>query len=87
MRTVKNDFKEILNRDETFRYQLLSRLQADCEYYLNYGNRNKKFLWSGDEKEQIELMVLLYESFSEDKKPEWLSFEQIKEYEKKIITF
>ena len=30
----------VLHRDIVFRYQLLGRLQADCEYYLDYGNRN-----------------------------------------------
>lgn len=27
----------VLHRDMVFRYQLLGRLQTDCEYYLNYG--------------------------------------------------
>ena len=38
----------VLHRDMVFRYQLLGRLQADCEYYLNYGNRNIKRLWAGN---------------------------------------
>lgn len=75
---------EILQGDLTFRYMLLSRLQSDCEYYLNYGNRNVKRLWAGDEKRQIELMVKLYDSF--DEKPQWLTMEEIMEYENKMIT-
>ena len=29
--------EEILKQDEKFRYQLLGRMQADCEYFLNCG--------------------------------------------------
>ena len=76
----------LLNSSETFRYQLLSRLQMDCDYYLNCANKSSRVLWSGDEKEQIENMFQLHESFSEDKKPEWLTIEQIKEYESKMIN-
>lgn len=64
--------------DDKFRYQLLGRLQADCEYYLNAGAHNPKVLWAGNEKEQIEIMRALWESFSI--KPQWLSLEQINKY-------
>ena len=47
----------VLHRDMVFRYQLLGRLQTDCEYYLNYGNRNIKRLWAGNVNLQIKLMV------------------------------
>jgi len=66
---------DILKQDEKFRYQLLSRLQMDCNYYLGYGNRNIKQLWSQNEKEQIETMKELYNSFTQDQKPEWLTME------------
>lgn len=36
----------ILERDEVFRYQLLSRMKMDCEFFLGlkpYG----KYLWQG----------------------------------------
>jgi len=75
----------ILNNTKDFRYQLLSRLKMDCEYYLNYGNKSVRQLWAGTEKEQIETMISLYESFEESEKPEWLTLEQIKEYESKMI--
>ena len=48
----------VLHRDMVFRYQLLGRLQADCEYYLNYGNVNL----------QIKLMAELYNSFKDGEK-------------------
>lgn len=65
--------EEVLQHDKKFRYMLLSRMQSDCEYYLNYGNRNPKRLWAGDEQRQIEYMILLHDSFKEDEKPQWLS--------------
>lgn len=75
---------EVLQRDLRFRYQLLDRLQSDCEYYLNYGNRNVKRLWAGSEKRQIELMTELYKSFKEDEKPQWLSMDEIVAYGKQM---
>lgn len=50
----------IMQRDLTFRYMLLGRLQADCEYYLGFGNRNTKRLWAGSEERQIDFMIKLY---------------------------
>ena len=75
------DSKWILERDETFRYKLLSRMQFDCEYYLGFGLRCAKRLWAGSEKEQIETMKAVWNSFPEDGKPEWLTWEGIEAYE------
>lgn len=72
--------EEIVNRDKTFRYMLLSRLQSDCDYYLHYGGRHPKVLWAGDETRQIEFMTRLHDSFDADEKPEWLTMEQIRNY-------
>lgn len=73
---------EVLQHDLRFRNMLLGRLQADCEYYLNFGNRNPRRLWAGNEAQQIEFMTKLHESFKEDEKPMWLTMEQIEEYSK-----
>lgn len=75
------DLSWALSHDEKFRYQLLSRMKYDCEYYLGNGNKNPKHLWTGNEKEQIEAMKSLWNSFTEKGKPEWLTWEQIKKYE------
>ncbi len=72
----------VLHRDMVFRYQLLGRLQTDCEYYLNYGNRNIKRLWAGNVNLQIKLMVELYNSSKEDEKPQWLTMDEIIAYGK-----
>ena len=76
---------DIMQRDSQFRYMLLSRLQSDCEYYLNHGNRHPKCLWAGNEAEQIEFMTRLYDSFKDDEKPEWLTMDKIMEYSKEMI--
>ena len=74
-----------LRQDETFRYQLLGRMQSDCEYYLNNGGRNPKHLWSGDEKKHIKDMKSLYKSFDRDKRPDWISWRDILKYEKQMV--
>ena len=76
---------EVLQRDLTFRYQLLGRLQSDCEYYLHYGNKNVKRLWAGSERLQIELMTELHKNFKEDEKPQWLSMDEIIAYGRKML--
>lgn len=63
---------------DRFNYMLLSRLQMDCEYYLNHGNRVAKHLWAGTEAEQIAKMKELYAALPE--KPEWITLEKIEEY-------
>lgn len=76
---------ELLQHDETFRYMLLGRLQSDCEYYLGYGNRQNKHLWAGNVEDQIDTMITLYESFGDDKKPEWITMEEIEKYREKML--
>lgn len=66
-----------------FEYMLLGRLMQDCEYFLNMGGRNNKHLWAGDVVSQINKMKELYNNL--ETKPEWLTMEQILEYEQKMI--
>lgn len=77
--------KDILQSDESFRYQLLGRLQSDCQYYLGYGNRSKNKLWAGNEKDQIEVMKELWNSFADDGKPEWLTWDELLNFEIKMV--
>lgn len=65
-----------------YEYMMLSRLQHDCDYFLGNGNRAEKHLWAGNVKGQIEEMKRLWNLLPE--KPEWLSMEQILDYEKKM---
>ena len=73
-----------MSNSKEYNYMLLDRLKQDCEYYLGNGNRHAKHLWAGDEKKQIEKMLELYNSFTEEKKPEWISLEDIKNYAKQM---
>ncbi len=65
--------------DAKFNYQLLGRLQQDCEYFLGHGNRATKHLWAGDEAGQIRKMKELYSALAE--KPEWITLDRIEQYE------
>ncbi len=71
-------------KEEKFNYQLLSRLQMDCNYYLGNGNRSEKHLWAGSVADQIEKMKELYNWFSDDKKPEWLTLDDISKFEEEM---
>lgn len=82
---TKSKYDTILNYDKSLRYQFLDRFRSDCEYYLGYGNKCTNHLWANDEKEQIEAMKALWNSFSHNQKPEWLTWEQILAYEKNMI--
>lgn len=70
--------------DDSYKYMLLDRLRTDCNYYLGAGGEDERCLWSGSVKEQIEDMKRLYESFPNDRKPEWLTIEEIERYGEKM---
>jgi hypothetical protein len=77
-----NQFKKNPNN---FNYQMLDRLKSECDYYLGNGGRYEKHLWAGNVVGQIDKMKELYNSFKEDEKPEWLTYEQILSYEKSMM--
>ena len=70
--------------NKQFDYMMLSRLQQDCNYYLGNGNRNEKHLWALNVEDHIKEMKKIYNGFSSDKKPEWLTYDEILEYEEKM---
>lgn len=72
------------NEGKKFEYMMLDRLRCDCEYYLGYGNRNAEVLWSKNPREHIEAMKTRWLSFAENEKPQWLTWEQILEFEKQM---
>lgn len=79
--------KEDKNDREEFNYMLLDRLKQDCEYFLGNGNGNADTLWAKDIDEQIAKMKELYNSFTDDQKPEWITMEDIDNYEKKMKEY
>ena len=77
---IKEYFKE--DNDPKFLYQMLSRLESDCKYFLGNGNGAEKHLWALTVDNQISAMKEIYNKLKE--KPEWLSLEQINNYEKEM---
>ena len=67
-----------------FRYMMLDRLRQDCNYYLNYGNRNPHSLWAGNEKDQLANMKAIWLTFLEEDTPEWLTWEDLENYAKRM---
>jgi hypothetical protein len=65
-------------------YMTLGRLQIDCEYFLGYGYKNPKYLQQCNVDRQIEEMKRIWNNFPENEKPEWISMEDINNYEKKM---
>lgn len=70
-------------KEEKFNYMILSRLKMDCDYFLGNGNRCVKHLYHCDVESQIKAMKELYDGF--DDKPEWLTYEEILDYEKRMV--
>ena len=79
--------KWILERDAKFRYQLLDRMRQDCEYYIRNDFKTANCLWADNQQKQIEYMKLIWNSFPEKDKPEWLTMEQIEEYAQKMGVY
>ena len=67
---------------DTADYQLLSRLQSDCDYFLNAGGRSEKHLWAGTVSAQIHKMRELYDALPV--KPEWITSDAIDSYEQRM---
>ena len=63
-------------------YRLLSRLKADCDYFLDAGGRVEKHLWAGSVRAQIAKMREIYETLPA--KPEWLTKEAIDDYDEQM---
>lgn len=70
--------------EDRFRYMMLDRLRQDCNYYLGNGGRNPDNLWVGDEQAQIQTMKDIWSTFPKEDAPEWLSWEDILELERKM---
>lgn len=62
---------------DSYKYQLLDRLKTDCGYFLGAGNRNPGTLWAGSVGTHLDCMRLLWNSFPEEDRPEWLTLEDL----------
>lgn len=68
----------------SFNYQMLGRLQRDCEYVLGAAYGNTRHLHYDTIDEQISEMKALYNSLPSDAKPEWMTMADIEEYESRL---
>lgn len=74
----------ILDSEPKYRYMLLDRMRQDCAYYLGNGNRNPNNLCAGSVEQQLEEMKAIWNSFPDEDKPEWLTWEEILEFERRM---
>lgn len=77
-------YYEELPPHEKMKYMLLSRLKYDCDYFLGNGNGYVGHLWAGSVDGQIKEMRDRWNAFADEDKPEWLTMEQIDDYERRM---
>jgi len=82
---LMKSLNEILGSEKKFRYMMLSRMKSDCDYYLGYGKRCSKHLWAGNEQDHLFCMKAIWESFTPNDKPEWLTSEELQSYEHRML--
>jgi hypothetical protein len=70
------------NNENKFDYMLLGRLADDCDYFLGNGKRYEGDLWGLNVNNHIKEMKKIYKKLP--KKPEWLSYNDILNYENKM---
>ena len=81
MKDIRKGIDDILNGEDSFKYQMLGRWKADMDYYFGHGRRNENVMWASEGFDrQIDYMKRLWENL--ETKPEWLTMEQIEEYAK-----
>jgi len=80
-------FETFINEDyqntDKFNYMMLGRLKSDCEYFLGYGNGSENVLHYKNIEEHINNMKEIWEKLPV--KPKWLTYEQIEDYEKRML--
>lgn len=62
----------------------LDRLKSDCDYFLGNGNGYLGHLYYKDVDKHIDEMRKIYNSFSEEERPEWISLDDIDNYQEKM---
>ncbi|WP_304683101.1 LPD11 domain-containing protein [uncultured Clostridium sp.] len=67
-----------------YNYMMLDRLRSDCDYFLGNGNGFLGHLYYKDIDKHIEEMKKIYEAFSNEEKPEWISLEDINNYKERM---
>ncbi len=86
MIVITNPPSEREMREKSFKhcYMMLSRMQLDCNYYNSASSYNRAHCQTA--KKMIESMKEYWNKIPDDLKPEWISWEEILEYEKKFTS-
>lgn len=90
--------QEIRENSFRFQYQMLSRLNDDCIAFFGKTGEEEKDKWDcryhnqhniwGDTIEgHVKEMKRLWNVFPDDLKPEWCTWDQIMEFERKAVCF
>jgi hypothetical protein len=89
MKDFLTAIEEQTAEDNKFKYMCMSRMKMDCKYWIQQEEKGwsheslNKHLMKGNPTDQIKEMKRLYELVPQ--KPEWLTMEQIEEFEEKMI--
>jgi hypothetical protein len=86
---IENPFteRELKEKKFSFEFMMLSRLKSDCIGFLSPGDCRfhwEEGIWGKNVKEHIVKMKELWNKIPEDIKPEWLSWEDILDFERKM---
>lgn len=69
-----------------FQYMMLSRLKADCEYYIGrYGHGSERALYTQNVETHIQLMKDRWNALPDEGKPLWLNMQDILDYESVML--
>lgn len=84
--------REKREKQYQFQYMMLGRLISDCRAFFGDGRgdesadcryKNECFIWGGNIKRLIFRMKDLWKEIPEDLKPEWMTWDEVVEFEKR----
>lgn len=85
---INSEYEFVTKYEENphrFTYMMLDRLRSDCDYYLGCGRRYEGHINGKNGINTIAKMKELWNSLPLDGKPEWLTLEDIAEYEQEML--
>lgn len=77
--------KQYMRNPKRFEYMMLSRLQSDCKTHLQDNCHPSCRIKEENKAGIIEEMKRLWNQFTEEEKPKWITWEEILNYETKIM--
>jgi len=76
--------EKYLEMSLTEKYQFLGRMKSDCEYYLGGGMKQVSHLWGKSVDHHLKCMQELLFSIPSEDRPEWLTYQDILDFSKKM---